>query len=117
MLKYLAPVLAAVLIGVFSMQASAQGIQYRYHHWSGHHWYWGNGPWWETPAQNVIRSRRYDHLVQVNLSFRAYRMRKECGPIGDPQLHADCLASFDVYEPVAPGARWGWWGHRWHWRR
>jgi hypothetical protein len=26
-------------------------------------------------------------------------MRRECGPITDPQLRADCLASFDQYEP------------------
>ncbi|HZT90195.1 MAG TPA: hypothetical protein VFA12_19670 [Stellaceae bacterium] len=127
MLKYVSPVIAGILAVLFVSQASAQGMEYRYHHWWGPHhhgWYWGNGPWWETPAQNVIRSQRYDHLLQVSLRFRAYRIRKECGPVTDPQLHADCVQSFDVYEPVAAGASWGWWGygwhHRWHhahWRR
>jgi hypothetical protein len=42
-------------------------------------------------------TRRY--LVETNGSFRAYRMRKECGPIRDPELRASCLGSFSVYEP------------------
>lgn len=55
--------------------------------------------WHETPAQNVRKSRQYDYLVATNSSFRAYRMRKECGPIRDPELRANCLSSFSVYEP------------------
>jgi len=31
-------------------------------------------------------------------------MRKECGPIGDPDLNAQCLASFDQYEPTMYGS-------------
>jgi hypothetical protein len=27
-------------------------------------------------------------------------MRRECGPITDPQLRSDCLASFNQYEPM-----------------
>ncbi|MBV9859163.1 MAG: hypothetical protein JO038_03525 [Alphaproteobacteria bacterium] len=114
MLKYLAPIFAAVMLFYSAAPASSQGMSYSYSHW---YWgrYWGNGPWWETPAQNVWRSQRYDRRLQYNLSFRAYRMRKECGPIGDPQLHASCIASFDYFEPVLPGAHYGYWGwRRWH---
>jgi hypothetical protein len=53
----------------------------------------------ETPAQNVRKSQQYDHLVSSNPSFRAARMKKECGPIRDPGLHGNCLASFREYEP------------------
>ena len=55
--------------------------------------------WRETPAQNVRKSEKYDYLVETNSSFRASRMRKECGPIRDPELRANCLGSFSVYEP------------------
>ena len=55
--------------------------------------------WHETPSQNVRKSRQYDHLVSTNSSFRASRMRKECGPISDGELRANCLTSFGAYEP------------------
>jgi hypothetical protein len=55
--------------------------------------------WHETPAQNVRKSQQYDHLVSTNGSFRASRMRKECGPIRDAGLRASCLESFTAYEP------------------
>jgi hypothetical protein len=55
--------------------------------------------WHETPAQNVGKSQQYDYLVETNGNFRASRMRKECGPIRDPELRANCLGSFSVYEP------------------
>lgn len=55
--------------------------------------------WRETSAQNVRKSQQYDYLVATNGSFRASRMRKECGPIRDPELRANCLGSFNVYEP------------------
>ena len=55
--------------------------------------------WYESPAQNVRKSQQYDYLVATNGSFRAYRMRKECGPIRDPELRASCLGSFGAYEP------------------
>jgi hypothetical protein len=54
--------------------------------------------WHETPAQNVRKSQQYDYLVETNSSFRAYRMRKECGPIRDTELRANCLSSFSSYE-------------------
>jgi hypothetical protein len=53
----------------------------------------------ESPAQNVRKSRQYDHLVATNSSFRANRMKKECGPIRDPELRANCVGSFNAYEP------------------
>jgi hypothetical protein len=52
-----------------------------------------SGP--RSTQQNVRDSQRYDALVHSNSSFRASRVKKECGPITDPQLHASCLASFD----------------------
>jgi len=54
----------------------------------------------ETPAQNVWKSHQYDYLLRTNGNFRAYRMRKECGPIRDPGLRGSCIASFSAYEPV-----------------
>ena len=56
------------------------------------------GDW--SARRNVIESRHYDRLLQTNLGFRHARMRRECGPIRDPQLRSDCLASFNQYEPM-----------------
>jgi hypothetical protein len=47
-----------------------------------------------SAQQNVRDSERYDAVVHANGSFRANRINKECGPINDPQLHANCVASF-----------------------
>ena len=57
-------------------------------------------PSWSA-RQNVIDSQRYDRLLQTSRGFREARMRRECGPITDPQLHANCLASFNQDEPYA----------------
>jgi hypothetical protein len=54
-----------------------------------------------SPAQNVRESERYDRLLETSRAFREARMRKECGPITDPQLHQQCLASFGQDEPYA----------------
>jgi hypothetical protein len=54
---------------------------------------------YETPTQNVRKSEQYDYLVATNGSFRANRMKKECGPIRDPELRASCVGSFNEYEP------------------
>jgi len=54
--------------------------------------------------QNVIQSERYDRLLETNGSFRQARMRRECGPITDPQLRQSCLDSFAQYEPAAARA-------------
>jgi hypothetical protein len=63
-----------------------------------------NGPQGSAPPngsarQNVIQSEHYDRLLESNRGFRQARMRRECGPITDPQLHQQCLASFAEYEP------------------
>lgn len=57
-------------------------------------------PSWSA-RQNVIQSERYDRLLETNRAFREARMRKECGPITDQQLHQQCLASFSQDEPAA----------------
>jgi hypothetical protein len=61
-------------------------------------------PNWSA-QQNVIASQRYDQLVETNSAFRQARMRQECDPITDPQLHANCIASFGQMEPSAAPAR------------
>jgi hypothetical protein len=53
----------------------------------------------ETARQNVLKSQRYDRMLETNRAFRQARMREECGPISDPQLRSDCLASFAQDEP------------------
>lgn len=58
-----------------------------------------NGPQGTPPAnwsarRNVIESQRYDRMLETSRGFREARMRKECGPITDQQLHQQCLASF-----------------------
>jgi len=50
-------------------------------------------PW--SARQNVIESKQYEQLLRTNPAFRQTRMKKECGPITDPQLHQSCLASFE----------------------
>ena len=49
--------------------------------------------------QNVTQSQRYDRTLETNRGFRQARMRKECGPITDPELRRGCLASFSQDEP------------------
>jgi hypothetical protein len=50
--------------------------------------------------QNVTQSQRYDRTLETNSGFRQARMRKECGPITDPELRQGCLASFSQDEPA-----------------
>ena len=50
------------------------------------------GSW--SARQNVRDSQRYEAVVHSNSGYRAGRIKKECGPINDPQLHASCVASF-----------------------
>jgi len=45
-------------------------------------------------AANVRQSDQYEQAVRSNPGFRAQRMKQECGPITDPQLHQQCVASF-----------------------
>ena len=68
-----------------------------------------NGPQGSPPPswsarQKVIQSEHYTRLLEHNRAFREARMRKECGPITDPQLHQNCLASFAEYSPWAGSA-------------
>jgi len=58
----------------------------------------------ESAAQNVRESQQYEQLVCSNPAFRERRMREECGPISDPQLHQNCLASFNC-GPSGPTGR------------
>ena len=60
------------------------------------------GDW--SARRNNIASAHYDRLLQTSMGFRQARMRKECGPIGDPQLRDQCLASFQHYEPTMVGS-------------
>ena len=50
-------------------------------------------PSWSA-QRNVTESEGYERLLKGNPAFRQARMRKECGPITDPQLHRQCLDSF-----------------------
>jgi hypothetical protein len=45
-------------------------------------------------AANVRQSEQYEQVLRSNPGFRAQRMKQECGPINDPQLHQECVASF-----------------------
>ena len=50
-----------------------------------------------SPQRNVAESAQYERLLKESPAFRQARMRKECGPITDPQLHRQCLDSFAQY--------------------
>ncbi len=52
-----------------------------------------SGTW--SARANVIQSERYQRLVNDDAAFRRARMIKECGPVTDPQLHEQCIASFN----------------------
>ncbi len=45
-------------------------------------------------AANVRQSGQYEQALHSNSSFRAKRIKQECGPINDPQLHQQCVDSF-----------------------
>jgi hypothetical protein len=47
-----------------------------------------------SARRNVIESQQYDRTLETNRAFRQARLRKECGPISDPELRQSCLASF-----------------------
>jgi hypothetical protein len=53
-----------------------------------------------NPLANLKEAQEYDRLLETNPAFRMARIQKECGPITDPQLHADCVASFNQFEPL-----------------
>ena len=54
----------------------------------------GDGQAGWSAARNVRDSERYESVIRSNPNFRAVRERKECGPIDDQRMHADCVASF-----------------------
>ena len=58
----------------------------------------------ESAQQNVRESQQYEQLVCSNPAFRERRMREECGPITDPQLRQNCLATFNC-GPGGPTGR------------
>ncbi len=49
----------------------------------------------QSAAQNVRDSDRYESVLRSNPNYRAARESKECGPIEDPAMRANCLATFD----------------------
>jgi hypothetical protein len=57
--------------------------------------YQGNISSSRSARQNVIQSEHYDRTLETNRGFRQARMRKECGPITDPELRQSCLATFN----------------------
>jgi hypothetical protein len=56
----------------------------------------------QSAPENVRQSQQYEQALHANPAFRAKRMQQECGPITDPQLHQQCVASFGGGEPPAP---------------
>jgi hypothetical protein len=52
-----------------------------------------SGTW--SARANVVQSEHYQRLVDSNTAFRRARMIKECSPVTDPQLHEQCVASFN----------------------
>ena len=61
-----------------------------------------SGTW--SAQRNVAESAHYDRLLETNPAFRDARIRRECGPITDPTLRANCEASFRQYETAGAGA-------------
>jgi hypothetical protein len=47
---------------------------------------------------NVRGSKQYSAVIRSNAAFRRRRMQIECGPITDPQLHQECIESFQAYK-------------------
>ncbi|HWB48092.1 MAG TPA: hypothetical protein VG651_03205 [Stellaceae bacterium] len=54
----------------------------------------GDDPANWSARRNVAESRRYEQLTRTNPAFRASRIRQECGPITEPALYDQCVASF-----------------------
>ena len=60
-----------------------------------------------SAQRNVAQSERYDRLLETSPAFRQARIRRECGPITDPQLRQQCLDSFAQYEPSGSATGYG----------
>ncbi len=101
-LKTLATVAAAA--GLLAMTTGVPTVHAQPGPDNGNAWVMQNGEWVWSPSVNVKNSERYERLVQSNHGFRQTRMRKECGPISDPQLHEQCIASFNENEATAYGS-------------
>ena len=71
------PLLTAVVLVVAAAAASAQAP-----------------PRNEGAQENVKQSEQYERALCGNAAFRAKRIKQECDPITDPQLHENCVASF-----------------------
>lgn len=99
MVRYSVLLAAAAFIGVTLAPPPASAAKYMKYRWSP-------SRSWESPERNNYLSARYDYLLQTNRRFRAYRIWKECHTITIPPLRADCIASFDQYEPVLASYRW-----------
>jgi len=54
----------------------------------------GDVPAHWSPRQNVVESQHYEQLLKTNSAFRQARIRKECGPISEPDLYQQCVATF-----------------------
>ncbi len=50
------------------------------------------GSW--SASRNNAESAQYERLLQTSPGFRQSRMQKECGPITDPGMRDQCMASF-----------------------
>jgi hypothetical protein len=53
----------------------------------------------KMPTRNIQQGQFHDSS-STNPVFWSYRVRKECGPIQDSVLHADCVRSFKAQYPV-----------------
>ena len=65
---------------------------------------WAQIPRDPGAAANVRQSEQYEQALRSNPGFRAQRMKQECGPINDPELHQQCIASFGG-DGAPPSAR------------
>lgn len=48
----------------------------------------------ESAQENVKQSEQYERALCGNAAFRAKRIKQECDPITDPQMHESCVATF-----------------------
>ena len=60
------------------------------------------GNW--SAARNNAESAQYERLLQTSPGFRHARTQKECGPITDAQLRAQCMASFGESSSMMAGS-------------
>ncbi len=55
----------------------------------------GDNPANWSARKNVVESQRYEQLTKTSPGFRAARIRKECGPITEPNLYQQCVGTFN----------------------